>query len=213
MRASRPHALVALLTALLLGCCTHLARAATTGAALSPDDTYTVNTASGAVVLAPSVGWNASLIRLLPAQEVAGCASACRADAQCMLFNHCDLPAGCNGTAPTLRYQDCQLLAMPCTAVPVAGVAGPWIKRTAGFPVRYQAPQTPGFAALQAEGVAGSDMQCDGSVLPGRCAFASVDAAVQACSGLPDCSSVVIYFLGKAVCGACRALRSGPACT
>ncbi|KAL4452702.1 hypothetical protein ABPG75_008364 [Micractinium tetrahymenae] len=190
--------LVTLLAAALLAGCG--ACAATTGGALSPDDTYTVETASGAVVLAPSAAWNASAILLLQGLEVAGCADACRADTRCMLFNHCNVPGGCNSTVNALRYQDCQLLAAPCTAVPVAEAAGPWVERTAGFPVRYQAPQTPGFVARQAEGVAGNDMQCDGSVLPGRCAFASVDAAVQTCSTAADCDSVVIYYRGLDGC-------------
>lgn len=88
MRGARPHALVVLLAGLLLASgSTHAAAA---GAPLTPEDTYTVNTASESFVLAPSVGWNATLIKLTSA-DVAGCAEACGADPQCMLFNHCDM--------------------------------------------------------------------------------------------------------------------------
>lgn len=88
MRAPRPCALAALLAALLTALD---ARAATTGAPLSPQDTYTVTTASGDFVLAPSVGWNASLLRLLQTDGMADCADACGADPSCMLFNQCDV--------------------------------------------------------------------------------------------------------------------------
>lgn len=87
MRAPCASAQAALLALLLLASNSH---AATAGAVLSPQDTYTVNTASGDFVLAPSVGWNGTLIRMMTT-SVEACAEACRADQQCMLFNHCDV--------------------------------------------------------------------------------------------------------------------------
>lgn len=60
-------------------------------------------------------------------------------------------------------------------------------------------PPVAGFSTLQAEGVAGSELQCDGSVLPDRCAFPSVVEATEACQALPACRSVVIYSQGEAI--------------
>ncbi|KAL4418721.1 hypothetical protein ABPG77_008592 [Micractinium sp. CCAP 211/92] len=196
MRAPCASAQAALLALLLLASNSH---AATAGAVLSPQDTYTVNTASGDFVLAPSVGWNGTLIRMMTT-SVEACAEACRADQQCMLFNHCDVQGGCKATTPVLQYQECQLLSEGCTAMPVAGAAGPWIKRTAGFPVRYRAPETAGFVQLQAQGLAGGDLQCSDSELPDQCAFPTVEEATQACQGLSDCGSVVVYSQGVDGC-------------
>lgn len=117
MRAPRLCALAALLAALLMGL---RARAAATGAPLSPQDAYTVTTASGDFVLVPSVGWNASLLRLLQTDGVADCADACRADASCMLFNQCDVKVRPRTAAPPCCHPPCRALPAPLPRHPPA---------------------------------------------------------------------------------------------
>ena len=86
---------------------------------------------------------------------------------------------------------------MPASAAPLPSVA-------AGFPVR--APRdvdVPGFTTVLGRGILsgalGADFECEGSLLPGKCALARPIDAARLCAGLPDCLSVVVCLNGRPV--------------
>lgn len=66
----------------------------------------------------------------------------------------------------------------------------------AGFPIRYELSDMPGFTAQAGQGVPGADIQCAQSLIPGKCALGSLTDAVITCITNPDCQAVVHYFNG-----------------
>ena len=115
------------------------------------------------------------------------------------------LQAGCAGPTGLLAHQACALLAPhlagPTVGLPEVAEQGPGVQVTGGFPVRLPAQllTDPGFTNTPAQGVAGADIRCEGSVIPGRCAFALVPHATLACTHIPDCRSVTVYTTGESV--------------
>lgn len=66
----------------------------------------------------------------------------------------------------------------------------------AGFPIRYELSDVPGFAAQAGQGVPGADIACPQSLVPGKCALGSIPDAVVTCAGMPECQAIVHYFDG-----------------
>lgn len=73
----------------------------------------------------------------------------------------------------------------PCVASPPAG-----------FPVRYELNDLPGFTAQAGQGVPGADITCPQSLLPGKCAVNDTTDVVVLCIRTPECAAVVHYFRG-----------------
>ena len=67
----------------------------------------------------------------------------------------------------------------------------------AGFPVRATPRDLPGYDTKVAQGIAGGDFECAGSILPGVCAFSSPLDAAAVCPWLPQCAAVTVYSNGE----------------
>ncbi|PRW45625.1 hypothetical protein C2E21_6054 [Chlorella sorokiniana] len=148
-------------------------------------------------VFAPGLQFAGQPVRNATAPSVEACAQLCHGSADtCDLFNFVGGGAqGGNGS--------CTLLSMGCTiaptvASPPAGVASSAL--TAGFPVRERLVVLPGFTAQAGQGVPGADLQCNQTVIPGKCAINSVLDAVVLCTRVQDCEAVVHYPNGTDGC-------------
>lgn len=62
--------------------------------------------------------------------------------------------------------------------------------------MRSMAQPLPGFTELAGQGIAGSDMECPGSLLPGKCALNSTLDAVTLCLEFPACRALVVLLNG-----------------
>ena len=82
--------------------------------------------------------------------------------------------------------------------------AAPSAPSPAGFPVRSSPPPAlPGLLVTPALGLEGGDFACEGSVLPGACAFRDILSAAFTCASLlvDKCLSVAVYTNGTEGCG------------
>lgn len=82
--------------------------------------------------------------------------------------------------------------------------AAPSAPSPAGFPVRSSPPPAlPGLLVTPALGLEGGDFACEGSVLPGACAFRDTLSAAFTCASLlvGKCLSVAVYANGTEGCG------------
>ncbi|PSC73227.1 serine threonine-kinase [Micractinium conductrix] len=100
---------------------------------------------------------------------------------------------------------ECRFYSLGCTLAPVVAnssrqaVAGSPTP-TAGFPVRYELNDLPGFTAQAGQGVPGADITCPQSLLPGKCAVNDTTDVVVLCIRTPECAAVVHYFRGLDGC-------------
>ncbi|KAI7842434.1 hypothetical protein COHA_004073 [Chlorella ohadii] len=165
---------------------------------LVPDNIFYRQLAQDQVaVFAPGVQFGGKPLRNTTASSAEACAQLCHDQAEgCDLFNFVggSVQAG-NGTC-TLLSLGCAVA--PTVATPPAGVASSAL--TAGFPVRERLVDLPGFTAQAGQGVPGADLQCNQTVIPGKCAVSSVLDAVILCTRVPGCEAIVHYPNGTDGC-------------
>jgi hypothetical protein len=82
----------------------------------------------------------------------------------------------------------------------------------AGFPVTPLNFTLYGFSEVDGQGILGADFSCDGSVVPGACAFNSLVQALRECVSVVNCRSVVVYQNGAAACRPLAVCACMPAC-
>lgn len=74
--------------------------------------------------------------------------------------------------------------------------------RPAGFPLRQNALDVPGFSTAGTQGMRGGELpECPGTVIPGSCAFNELADAAFVCLFLqPNCNAMVVYPRGAPGC-------------
>lgn len=72
--------------------------------------------------------------------------------------------------------------------------------RPAGFLATNKLSDVPGFTAQSGQGVPGADLQCNQTLIPGKCALSNTYDAIIVCVRTPDCQAVVHYFNGTDGC-------------
>lgn len=136
------------------------------------------------------------------------CAALCWQEPECALFDFrsCadETPGGSCAGAPSLT---CRMFGMACGSVIPLGTAiepgssgAHWA--SAGFPVRDELLDAGTFEVRPGQGLLGGDLECNETLVPGRCAVASVSRAAILCGTRPDCDTVVYHAAGLDGCSA-----------
>lgn len=155
----------------------------------------------GTAVLAPNAAVQQGAAPLGPAlgrvPQPEGCSAACRSQPACAWFEYCQAPAGCSHGGEQLAYLGCRLYAPTCNETvqlePAQGLV-------AGFPARMPPLTVSGFATVAGQGIAGADMACSASLLPGACALRSIEEAQVVCLAAPECRAITVFLNGTDGC-------------
>lgn len=78
-----------------------------------------------------------------------------------------------------------------------APAPAPLLPSPAGFPLRSELQDSGTFETHSGRGVLGGDLECNGTLVPGRCAVAGVTQAAILCGTWPDCDAAVHYSEGE----------------